>query len=69
MGHPLHRHLFIADNLNLRRRLDNGNVDLICIDPPYPFSTKYRQFHTTLWIPAFAGMTVGAVRITVRSLY
>ena len=33
--HPLNRHLFIADNLNLLRRLDNESVDLICIDPPF----------------------------------
>ena len=35
MQHPLNRHLFIADNLNLLRRLDNESVDLICIDPPF----------------------------------
>ena len=33
--HPLNRHLFIADNLNLLRRLDNESVDLICVDPPF----------------------------------
>ena len=33
--HPLNRHLFIADNLNLLRALDNESVDLICIDPPF----------------------------------
>ena len=33
--HPLNRHLFIADNLNLLRRLDNESIDLICIDPPF----------------------------------
>ncbi len=33
--HSLNRHLFIADNLNLLRRLDNESVDLICIDPPF----------------------------------
>ena len=32
--HPLNRHLFIADNLNLLRQLDNESVDLICIDAP-----------------------------------
>ena len=31
--HPLNRHLFIADNLNLSRALDNESIDLICIDP------------------------------------
>ncbi len=35
MEHPLNRHLFIADNLNLLRQLDNESVDLICIDPPF----------------------------------
>lgn len=33
--HPLNRHLFIADNLELLRSLDNESVDLICIDPPF----------------------------------
>ncbi len=33
--HPLNRHLFIADNLNLLRRLDNASIDLVCIDPPF----------------------------------
>ena len=33
MDHPLNRNLFIADNLNLLRRLDNECVDLICINP------------------------------------
>ena len=32
---PLNRHLFIADNLNLLRSLDNESIDLICIDPPF----------------------------------
>ena len=27
--HPLNRHLFIADNLNLLRALDNESIDLI----------------------------------------
>ena len=35
MLHPFNRHLFIADNLHLLRRLDNETVDLICIDPPF----------------------------------
>ena len=35
MQHPLNRHLFIADNINLLRRLDNETIDLICIDPPF----------------------------------
>ena len=35
MQHPLNRNLFIADNLNLLRRLDNETIDLICIDPPF----------------------------------
>ena len=35
MQHPLNRSLFIADNLDLLRRLDNETVDLICIDPPF----------------------------------
>ena len=33
--HPLNRHLFIADNLNLLRALDNESIDLICIDPSF----------------------------------
>ena len=33
--HPLNRHLFIADNLDLLRSLDNESIDLICIDPPF----------------------------------
>ena len=33
--HPLNRHLFIADNLSLLRRLDNASIDLVCIDPPF----------------------------------
>ena len=33
--HPLNRHLFIADNIDLLRRLDNETIDLICIDPPF----------------------------------
>ena len=33
--HPLNRHLFIADNLDLLRNLDNESIDLICIDPPF----------------------------------
>ena len=31
----LNRQLFIADNLDLLRSLDNESVDLICIDPPF----------------------------------
>ena len=33
--HPLNRHLFVADNINLLQRLDNESIDLICIDPPF----------------------------------
>ena len=33
--HPLNRHLFIADNLELLRSLDNESINLICIDPPF----------------------------------
>lgn len=33
--HPLNRNLFIADNLNLLRRLGNESIDLIRIDPPF----------------------------------
>ena len=33
--HPLNRHPFIVDNLDLLRKLDNESVDLICIDPPF----------------------------------
>ena len=36
-GHPHlpNRHLFITDNLDLLRRLDNDSIALICIDPPF----------------------------------
>ena len=40
-GHPLNRHLFIADNLNLLRRLDNETVHLVCIDPPFAKSQTF----------------------------
>ena len=33
--HPLNRHLFIADNINLLRSLDNETIDLIVTDPPF----------------------------------
>ena len=33
--HPLNRHLFITDNLDLLRSLDNESINLICIDPPF----------------------------------
>lgn len=33
--HPLNRNLFIADNIDLLRSLDNETIDLICIDPPF----------------------------------
>ena len=39
--HPLNRHLFIADNLDLLRRLDNESIDLICIDPPFKKSRTF----------------------------
>lgn len=48
MEHPLNRHLFIADNLNLLQRLDNESVDLICIDPPF---SKNQTFTGTLQPP------------------
>lgn len=32
--HPLNRNLFVADNINLLRSLDNESIDLVCIDPP-----------------------------------
>ena len=35
VAHPLNRHLFIADNINLLRSLDNESIDLVCIDPPF----------------------------------
>ena len=31
----LNRTLFIADNLDLLKSLDNESIDLICIDPPF----------------------------------
>ena len=31
----LNQTLFIADNLNLLRSIDNETVDLICTDPPF----------------------------------
>lgn len=39
--HPLNRTLFIADNLDLLRSLDNASIDLICTDPPF---AKNRTF-------------------------
>ena len=39
--HPLNRHLFIADNLDLLRSLDNESVDLICIDPPFAINQTW----------------------------
>ena len=33
MQHPLNRHLFIADSINLLRRIDNETIDRICIAP------------------------------------
>ena len=41
--HPLNRHLFIADNLDLLRRLDNESIDLICIDPPFKKEQDFRR--------------------------
>ncbi|MYE53607.1 MAG: hypothetical protein F4X34_00200 [Chloroflexi bacterium] len=46
--HPLNRHLFIADNLNLLRALDNESIDLICIDPPF---AKHQTFMGSLRPP------------------
>ena len=40
--HPLNRHLFIADNLNLLRALDNQSIDLICIDPPFAKNQTFK---------------------------
>ena len=40
-AHPCNRHLFIADNLDLLRRLDNETVDLVCIDPPFAKSQTF----------------------------
>ena len=46
---PLNRHLFIADDLNLLRALDNESIDLICIDPPFAknqtFTGSLRPHH------------------------
>ena len=33
--HPLNRNLFITDNINLLRSLDNETIDLIVTDPPF----------------------------------
>ena len=44
----LNRHLFIADNLDLLRSLDNESIDLICIDPPF---AKNRMFTGALKPP------------------
>ena len=50
--HPLNRHLFIADNLNLLRALDSESIDLICIDLPFAknqtFTGSLRPNHNTL---------------------
>ena len=46
--HSLNRHLFIADNLNLLRALDNESIDLICIDPPF---AKNQTFASSLRAP------------------
>lgn len=40
-AHPSNRHLFIADNLDLLRQLDNETVDLVCIDPPFAKSQTF----------------------------
>ena len=34
-SHFLNRNLFICDNLDLLRSLDNESVDLVCTDPPF----------------------------------
>ena len=34
-AHPLNRHIFIADNLDLLKSLDNETIDLVCCDPPF----------------------------------
>ena len=49
--HPLNRNLFIADNLNLLRALDNESIDLICIDPPF---SKNQTFTGSLKPPLSA---------------
>ena len=47
----MNRHLFIADNLNLLRALDNESIDPICIDPPFAknqtFTGSLRPYHNT----------------------
>ncbi len=35
VSHPFGRHLFIADNYYLLKRLDSDTIDLICTDPPF----------------------------------
>lgn len=51
MGHPMKWDLLIADKLNLRRRLDDGNVALIRIDPQYLFPQNTGSFTHPLGFP------------------
>lgn len=41
--YPLNRTLFIADNLQLMRRMDNETVDLICTDPPFAKNQTFKS--------------------------
>jgi len=38
----LHRHLFIVDNIQLLRRMDNETVDLIVTDPPFAKTATWK---------------------------
>ena len=40
---PLNRTLFIADNYNLMRCLDNESVDLVCTDPPFAKNKTFAE--------------------------
>lgn len=41
-GYFLNRSLFICDNLDLLRCLDNESVDLVCTDPPFAKNQTFR---------------------------
>ena len=40
--HPLNRHIFIADNLDLLKSLDNETIDLVCCDPPFAKNQTFK---------------------------
>ena len=41
-SHFLNRNLFICDNLDLLRSLDNESVDLVCTDPPFAKNQTFK---------------------------